>query len=268
MTPEEFRNLPPEEQLLQLKMTAIQEIGTWNIDFPGRPDRYYVAKIAFQEGKSLGASVAEAIMAEKDLLLDQIARQTEKTFKSFSANLSSSLLIDLMYTSPARNFLIAEEVVRNDEPPELKQTCLNSDSACEELADSICELVDVIDRQLTSKEEGRPIDQVEWEDRRVANQVETYLGKKQMGKLLRASADPLEFIDRCINFKPMSDLDEDLEIRLLGAVADELVLMGRERFYTLYIAATQARSKRAGLPLEERHQESLCLLARKNRPLD
>lgn len=173
-----------------------------------------------------------------------------------------------MYTSPAQNFLIAEEFVRNGEPPEPKQTCLNSDSACEELADSICELVDVIDRKLTSKEEGRPIDQVEWEDRRVANQVETYLGKRQLGKLLQTSTDPLEFIDRCINSKPMSDLDDDLELQLLGAVADQLVILGRERFYTLYIAATQARSKRAGLSLEERHQESLRLITRKSQRLD
>lgn len=186
------------------------------------------------------------------------------TFKSFNANLSSSLLIDLMYASPAQNFLIAEEVVRNGEPPEPKQTCLDSDSACEELADSICELVDVIDREFTSKEEGRPIDQVEWEDRRVADQVETYLEKRQLGKLLRTSTDPLEFIDRCINSKSMSDLDDDLELQFMGAVADQLVILGRERFYTLYIAATSARNKLAGLSPEKRHQESLRLLARKN----
>lgn len=92
MTPEEFRNLPLEDRSLHLKIAAIQEIDSWGISFPGRPDRHYIARIAFQEGKSLGASVAEAIMAEKDLLLDQIARQTEKTFESFNANLSSSLL--------------------------------------------------------------------------------------------------------------------------------------------------------------------------------
>lgn len=263
MTPEEFRKLSPKEQSLHLKVAAIQEIDTWGLDFPGRPSGEYIARIAFQEGKSLGASVAEAIIEEKDSLVAQLAGKVT-SFRIFTSSLCNSVLIDLMYASSARDFLIAEEVARSNEPPEPKPVSLNDEVT--ELADSIWQIVDTVDRLQISKEEGYHIDQAEWEDKQVAEQADSYLRKQKLGTLLLASSDPLEFIDKCINPKPIRDPNDDLDMQLLGAVADQLVLMGRERFYYLYIAATSARNKFAGLSMEERHQESLRLLARKNNP--
>ncbi|OGE19589.1 hypothetical protein A3A14_01615 [Candidatus Daviesbacteria bacterium RIFCSPLOWO2_01_FULL_43_38] len=274
MTPEEFRNLSSEDQLLHLKGAAIHEIASWGIDFPGRPDSHYINKIAFQEGKSLGASVAEAIVAEKDELLDQLAGQaydnirgsftnpTIEEAKGIGKALSRSLLLDLTYCEPMQDLLVAEEVVRNSEPPvEFDETSVD-DSLGVEMEN----LVERIFIRLASHKAGRPLTKEEWEDQQAANEADIYLEKRRLGGLLRKSIDPLEFIDERAKklLHSLPDLDKSIYQQFIAAVFNHLVETGRERFYTLYIAATQARSKCACLSLEERHQESLRLAVRKH----
>ncbi|KKS69240.1 MAG: hypothetical protein UV41_C0060G0009, partial [Candidatus Daviesbacteria bacterium GW2011_GWA2_42_7] len=109
-------------------------------------------------------------------------------------------------------------------------------------------------------------ERITWEDQQAANEADIYLEKRRLGGLLRKSIDPLEFIDERAKklLHSLPDLDKSIYQQFIAAVFNHLVETGRERFYTLYIAATQARSKCACLSLEERHQESLRLAVRKH----
>jgi hypothetical protein len=254
------------EGFVRLKWEAFQNIESWGLEFSGNPDKKYATKIISPKGKNLGVNVAEALIAEKDDLVRQLEVRKKETKDNYYADLLRSALISSVYALPAQDLLKTEETAKCDKLLGEGDIVSPSHPFLALLVGYVNTFVSRVLAEKVAERKEQTLNQVLLGGNLLDSKVSRYFQDRQLNLLLQEKADALEFIDSRTAYyqKALLSPNEPVRQQFEGAVASELVGLGRERFYTLYIAATLAQGRAAGRTAQEQHQDFVRLTFRKN----